>query len=436
MSSIHAVRAKKWETNAFLAEWFANAIVYCQTKEGKKAFQTWLIQEYGRENARQRLLDCQKPPRKKYGLPAFGNHKLFNCAAVDFGISDEAMQAYHLFTASTNTCVPPRIKPAPKRRRGESSREWLARRHDALLAGCKIPDVDWRIARALAISEFDKAKDTFEMWHTDINFFLEAIRNRAPTTLINPEIILRPGQEDIHRMDYAFRASLHGVTLSYMTWGHSADVFEELDRRGLVSTSAIERAYKHDPALMWRLVACLCRISYLEGHLWERFTEIMSWSEYYRPYFKRYRTPNGSSRVEINRSYLKQRGGYRTPLDNVIIEAIDTDANTQPAFFDNVLKCLDENPAEAAKFSSEAYQEMGDIAIVKEFKAQMLDSAFGRRLSEYAASKDEQCLQDPNFLSISTFVDPLSEKSKTADAAVIGPARPNKPVREKKPYQV
>jgi hypothetical protein len=30
----------------------------------------------------------------------------------------------------------------------------------------------------------------------------------------------------------------------------------------------------------------------------------------------------------------------------------------------------------------------------------------------------------------------VSEKSKTADAAVVGPARPDKPIREKKPYQV
>jgi hypothetical protein len=74
-----------------------------------------------------------------------------------------------------------------------------------------------------------------------------------------------------------------------MTWGHAVDVFDELDRRGLNTTSAIERAYQQDSALMWRLVACLCKISYLAGHLWERFTEIMSWSEYYRPYFKRYR---------------------------------------------------------------------------------------------------------------------------------------------------
>ncbi|KAJ7460843.1 hypothetical protein B0H11DRAFT_2057030, partial [Mycena galericulata] len=171
--------------------------------------------------------------------------------------------------------------------------------------------------------------------------------------------------------------------------GHAVDLFEEFDRRGLTTTSAIERAYKQDSALMWNLVACLCKISYLAGHLWERFTEIMSWSEYYRPYFKRYRTLGGSSRVEINRAYIKQRGGYATLLDNVIIEAIDTDAISpgHSAFFDNVMKCLNENPAEANKFSNEAYEEMGDNAIVKEFKAQMYDSAFGQRLMEYATAK-------------------------------------------------
>ncbi|KAJ6620339.1 hypothetical protein B0H10DRAFT_2022400 [Mycena sp. CBHHK59/15] len=404
MSSVHAVRAKKWKTNPFLAEWLANAAVYCQSKEGKKAFEGWLISEYGREKARQKLLDCQKPARKKYGTFT-GNAGLFNDAAFELGVSDEAMQEYHRFTAGSNLCVPPRIKPAPRRRRGESSTEWLARRHDALLAGCKVPDIDWRIARALAVSEFDKARDTFEVWHADLRIFLEGIFKRSPTTLIYPEAVGRP-EEPIYKMDYAFRASLHGVTLAYMAWGHAVDLFEELDRRGLTTTSAIERAYKQDSALMWRLVACLCKISYLDGHLWERFSEVLSWSEYYRPYFKRFRTPTGSSRIEVNRTYVRQRGGYETELDNVIIESLDTDSSSNPAFFDAVLKCLDKNPSEATKFSSEAYEEMGDIAIVREFKAQMFDSAFGGRLTEYAASKDGQCLKDPCFLPTSTFVDP------------------------------
>ncbi|KAJ6497109.1 hypothetical protein C8R47DRAFT_1113871 [Mycena vitilis] len=406
MSSVHAVRAKKWETNSFLAEWLANAAAHCQTREGKRAFEAWLVVEYGKDVARQKLLDCRKPPQKRFGLPKLGNHKLFNCAAVEFGISDEAMQQYHLFTASENLCVPPRTKPAPRRKRGETSTEWLARRHDALLAGCKAPDIDWRIARVLAVSEFDKARDTYEIWHTDVMTFLDPMLKLAPTTLISPEIKVGSPEERIYRLDYAFRASLHTVTLSHMSWGHAVDLFEELDRRGLTTTSAIERAYQKDSALMWRLVTCLCNISYLYGHLWERFTEVMSWSEYYRPYFKRYRTLSGESRIEINHAYLKQVGGYATPMDNLIIEAIHTDAFWQVAFYDNLLKWLDKSPSEASKFSTEAYEVMGDVAIASEFKAQMFDSAFGQRLMKFAESKDEQCRKDPNFMSNTTFIDP------------------------------
>ncbi|KAF8191563.1 hypothetical protein K438DRAFT_1935373 [Mycena galopus ATCC 62051] len=406
MSSVYAVRAKKWETNAFIAEWFSNAVVYCQSREGKKAFEVWLVKEYGKETAKEKLLDCQKPPRRKFGLPAFGNLRLFNAAALEFGISDEAMQEYHKFTSDFDICVPPRTKPAPKRRRGETSTEWLARRHDALLAGCKIPDIDWRIARAMAISEFDKARDTFEIWHSDIMPFLNTMMARALTTLINPEIKVGSPEERIYRLDYAFRACLHAVTLSYMTWGHAVDVFEELDQRGLASTSAIERAYQKDSALMWRLVACLCNISYLRGHLWERFTEVMSWCEYYRPYFKRYRTPGGESRVEINRAYRKKHRHDTTSLDDVIFDTIDTDAGSNPAFFDNVLKCLDLNPNEATKFSTEAYQDLGELATVNEFKAQIFDSAFGQRLVQFAEDKDKQCREDSNFFPNATFMDP------------------------------
>ncbi|KAJ7771472.1 hypothetical protein B0H16DRAFT_1714709 [Mycena metata] len=239
MSSIHAVRAKKWGASVFIAECFQNAMTFCQTKEGKKQFEAWLVEQYGKEKAT--LLDCQKPSRKIHGLPVFGNLKLFNSAAVEFGISDEAMQQYHFFTASMNLCATPRTTPAPKRRRGETSTEWLARRHDALQRGCKIPDVDWRIARAIAISEFEKARDTFEMWRTDISMFLDTIVGRAPTTLTLENIETGTPKEHLIMLDLASTSSLHGVTLSYMTWGHAVDVFEQLDRRGLTTTSAIER---------------------------------------------------------------------------------------------------------------------------------------------------------------------------------------------------
>ncbi|KAF8191564.1 hypothetical protein K438DRAFT_1590942 [Mycena galopus ATCC 62051] len=417
MSSVYAIRAKKWGTNPFLAEWLSNAVVYCQSKEGKRAFEVWCVDEYGKEEAKAKLLECQKPPQRKNGLPVFGNFRLFNVAAIA-GISDEAIQEYHIFTAQLTLCVPDRTRPAPKRRRGETSVEWLARRHDALLAGCKIPDIDWRIARAIAISEFDKARDTFEIWHSDIKVLLDVILARIPTTLVRPEIIGTP-QERSHRIDHAFTSSLHGLTLSYMTWGQAVEVFEELDQRGLASTSSIERAYQKDSALMWRLVTCICNIDYLKGHLWERFTEVMSYCEYYRPCFKRYRVrpripccaacsplqqSGGSSRVELDRAYLKTRTG--TPLDNLIVGTITTDATRNAAFFDNVLKCLGLDPNEATKFSTEAYQELGDIAIVDEFRLQMYESAFGQRLVQFAKSKDQHCREDPSFLPNTTFMDP------------------------------
>ncbi|KAJ7184451.1 hypothetical protein C8R46DRAFT_1064102 [Mycena filopes] len=410
MSSIHAVRAKKWGTNTFLAEWFANAVAICQSKEGKKQFEAWLVEYYGKEEAKQKLIYCQQPAHKIYGLPVFGNLKLINSAAVEFGISDLAMQEYHAFTSALNLGVPPRTKPAPKRRRGETSTEWLARRHEALLSGCKVPDVDWRIARAMAISEFDKARDTYEIWRTDMKVFMSKMVARAPTTLIGPgeDVKLGTPEEFFIRLEYAFTSALHGLTLSYMTWAHAADVLEELDRRGLNTSTAIERAYEQDSALMWRLVACLCKFDYLIGHLQERASEVISWCEYYRPFFKRFRTPRGSSRVELDHAYghARQREGSITSLDHVILQTLPTDANRQPAFFDNFLKCMDKDPSEAAKFDNEAYQELGDFAIVSEFRSQMKDSAFGQRLVRFAASKDTQYLTDPTFFPNTTFMDP------------------------------
>lgn len=45
MSSIHTQRAKRWETNPWVAEWFANAFEYCHnTPEGKRAFEAWSVQ--------------------------------------------------------------------------------------------------------------------------------------------------------------------------------------------------------------------------------------------------------------------------------------------------------------------------------------------------------------------------------------------------------
>jgi hypothetical protein len=59
--------------------------------------------------------------------------------------------------------------------------------------------------------------------------FLDAMLARAPTTLINPEITVGSPEERIYRLDYAFRACLHAVTVRHstvlLTLSHVATAF-------------------------------------------------------------------------------------------------------------------------------------------------------------------------------------------------------------------
>jgi hypothetical protein len=120
-------------------------------------------------------------------------------------VSDECLELYHQFASEGNRCSPERVKPAPKRRRGESSAEWLAVRTmdvhyrmlaeliysaamvyycltsalqvpqllsfpvAALVEGCKVPNFDWDMARAIAISElvrsFHHSNHTFSCFY-------------------------------------------------------------------------------------------------------------------------------------------------------------------------------------------------------------------------------------------------------------------------------
>jgi hypothetical protein len=74
-----------------------------------------------------------------------------------------------------------------------------------------------------------------------------------------------------------------------MAWSDSALIFEDLARRGLTTASAIERAYKKDTALLWRLVACFVKSDYYLGELWGKLSHVISWCEHFRPFFKRWR---------------------------------------------------------------------------------------------------------------------------------------------------
>ncbi|KAJ7449674.1 hypothetical protein FB451DRAFT_1287634 [Mycena latifolia] len=408
--SIHNARAKRWKISPFVAEWLANAVEYCKNDpQGRTQFGNWVMRKYGPHEGRQKLESCKKPPRKKHGTST-GNALLVESF---WRVCDEAIELYHKFTSEYDLCVPPRTKPAPRRRRGESAMDWLA----ALLDGCKAPNISWEALRAIAISEADKVRDTMEMWRTDPETFMDGLIKRGESTIPSPEI-LDQGSDYIrfHKIDDAFRSRLHSLHLAHMTWSHAASLFEDLARLGLTTASSIERAYKKDSKLLWRFVSCISNINVLTMNSSARMLQELSWSEHFRPYFKRWRTARGLAIMEEDKTYTRRNGyGSDTNLDQLIVRAVCDWTSVGAAFFDLLSKILIEFPLEANKFSAEAFNEIGDYAIIHEFRAELCDSAFGEQLQKYAASKEANTSNDPDFQAEASFVDiaKLPEEERT-----------------------
>ena len=85
-----------------------------------------------------------------------------------------------------------------------------------------------------------------------------------------------------------------------MTWSYAVDLFDDLERNGLTTSSSIERAYKKDPQLMWRFVSLFTKVNVLHNYLLNKLADALSWSEHFRPYFLRTRV----GALWINYSFL------------------------------------------------------------------------------------------------------------------------------------
>lgn len=390
--SVHVERAKKWDANPWLVEWLDNTVKHCKGS-GKRAFEAWVLQIHGRVEGRKMLSHCSDPPvplpAGRYPGKGLGNKKTWNKAAVEFGVNDETLTLYHTYASTNDCCVPPRTKPAPKRRRLEPSSEWLARRHAALLEGCKIPNLQWETARAIAVSEYDRTRDTAEVWRRDFEFFMRTNGTRRRSIIPSPQIFsLGNAYIEMHTAGDAFINLNFHLHMANNLWYSAKEIFEDLARRGLCTPFSIERAYRKDDDLMWRLFACGVRAHNYMQMLWVKLRQVITYCEYYRPYFKRYRDQTGMSHIETNHQYWSTHS-LQTELDCIIIQSMGSESNGSSAvgFHDGISRKLHASPSEAAKFSAEAFEVLGDYAVVCEFHANMVMSPFGESLRQYAFQK-------------------------------------------------
>ncbi|KAJ7583140.1 hypothetical protein C8J56DRAFT_953166 [Mycena floridula] len=385
--SIHVERARRWETNSFLAEWFDRAVKYCKGP-GKAAFESWLISTHGSQKAGLLISQCtatpQLLPNKKYPGKGIENAQNWNKASVELGVTDETMKLYFSYATTTDCCTPERTLPPPRRRRHENSSQWIARRNSALLEGHQGPNFDWETVRAIAISELDRVRDLAIVRRSDLAPFLEEMQRRAKSTIPSPEIVALGEEAVQHRtMTDAFRSTTFISHISHRCWKHATDVFEYLARKGLCTASAIERAYLRDEDLMWRLFACGVLAFTLGRELWGKISQVITFCPYYKPYFRRWRSKFGVANIEVNHAYWSNNT-LKTDLDCFIINHIASEDLDTSYFFTVLTRELAAHPEEAAKFSEEAFEVIGDFAVVKEFLQHFLHTPFGATLKMHA----------------------------------------------------
>ncbi|KAJ3935936.1 MAG: hypothetical protein NXY57DRAFT_987714 [Lentinula lateritia] len=389
--NIHRERAKRWGTNPFMAEWFANAVEYMKAPKAQLDFEDWVFKSHPEEEAHRILRQCKLPPVQRVGTST-GNRKMYNNAAVELGVSDEAMIQYHNFTAENLLVEPARVKPAAIRRRGEPSSKWLVRRMESLLNGCQIADVDWEEIQRIAISQIDETAYTYEIWHIDSEYLIEGLKERARSTVPAPGEIgnmHEPYMRDLQLRSDAYRSRLHLIHIAHAHWTLAVSLFEELELRGLRKTSAIEAAYKADPRLKWRLAGLAAMTATYASKISSRTNQVLAALPAFSKYFKRHRDNQGVLKIEVDYTYIRAHPYPRNSIDEIIVKVCGAHGSALNFVLTQIKDHLRKFPKEALKFDDVAWREIGEYLVVTHFFQEFCASHFGRRLQE-AASESKQ----------------------------------------------
>ncbi|VDB83236.1 unnamed protein product [Peniophora sp. CBMAI 1063] len=401
--SIHARHAERWNLpSAWYAEFMLNLFKYCSTPEGNAEYRAWMIKEHGEEDGNERMRKSKDPGAPKRLSEMSQEERTLFRIAVDLtsftGLQCHPgeMKLFHEFCSVTRTAMPPRPAAAPSRRKGESAENWLFRRNEGLAQGQRYPEMDWQLCRAIAISELDRVRDDYAAMRADSQLFTERILTRRESIIPSPEIVeigrSSPAYLWVRTTEDAWRAITLLQHLAHSAWSQAATLFEDLAEKGITTPRALERAYKRDLDLFWRLLRVITAVAELERAMVGQSAQIITYSEYYRPWFKRYRTPDGWSHIDVDKDAVTARSPADA-LDRAVMRVCTTGPDAAPTMLLwRELKLATKRDARVGKrFSAEAYEFMGDFAIVQEFIANVYDSPWGETLRKHAEIIMSQC---------------------------------------------
>ncbi|VDB83237.1 unnamed protein product [Peniophora sp. CBMAI 1063] len=413
--SFHAKHADQWGVpSAWAAEWIFKAFKYCTTPEGQEEFRSWVLHLYGEFEGGEKLKKCKERPAPKKISEMNNEERTFQRAASDLsavtGVTcqPDELRLYHEFAQMNRIAIPPRSKAAPSRRKGETSEQWLSRRNEGMAKGGRSPELNWQLCRAIALSELDRVRDEAVALRADIELFTRKLIARQESIIPSPETVrlarVSPIQMHIKTGQDAWRAITILQHLAHSAWYQAASLFEHLAERGLTTPRSLEREYKKDDELFWRLLRTFTAVMEFDRQMGGQTCQIVSHSEYYRPWFKRYRTEDGVGRVEIDHDAVKARPPADS-LDHAVLNCFILSPDGWPTivFFAELQLAVKHDARVGQRFSPAAYEIIGDYAIVQEFITNMYDSPFGETFKAYALSIMSRC-SNPEIVSRLAFL--------------------------------
>ncbi|KAF7328969.1 hypothetical protein MVEN_02526900 [Mycena venus] len=302
---------------------------------------------------------------------------------------------------------------------GESdTHKALAAFTEMLLDGHKCPNIDLEIARRIAISEYDKTRDTLELWRTDRELFISDILTRSKSIIPSPKVAKMDERSRQRNMvDDTFRTRVTFLSMVHLAWKDAAELFEYLAEKGLNTASAVERAYQKDHALLWRFMSVINRTQWMARKMWANFSQLVAASDHFKPLFRTWRDGTGLAHIDVDKTAMHERirQGTCSILDEVVVNSISEKAPPVKGFFQGIHTGFSESPAEAKKFSAAVFDAMGDMAATYEFLDQLNVTPFGMNLEQYASILEAQMVDRKQMRSIMYFMDPAKLPTVAAE---------------------
>ncbi|KAG8994236.1 hypothetical protein FRB90_000503 [Tulasnella sp. 427] len=200
-----------------------------------------------------------------------------------------------------------------------------------------------------------------EAWRTQPDYSLMGLQERAKSTIITPGSAA-PGEQWIQACTDAMRSRLHLAHTQYAAWSQAAALFADLDRMGATTAPAVLKILKKDNTMLGRLVAVLCAVIELGRWQQGKLPQVLTSSEYLRPYFHRTRDQTGISKVYTNNDFATRAKMPVESIECLLAHWLRLGGQKYggaPLLAELHKRTLD--PMEAAKLTAEALETIANL---------------------------------------------------------------------------